>query len=69
MINLVTCIPAFAEMATLAYIGPGAGLSAIGALLALLFAVIVALFGFVWYPIRRVYRSFKRNSDMETTVE
>ena len=35
-----------------AYIGPGAGLSAIGSLLALVAAVFVAIFGFLWYPIK-----------------
>ncbi len=44
-----------------AYIGPGAGLSALGALLAVSVAVIVALFGFVWYPLRRLLRTMKRN--------
>ena len=34
-----------------AYIGPGAGLSAIGALLALVAAVAVAIVGFVWFPV------------------
>lgn len=43
-----------------AYIGPGAGLSAFGALLALVVTVIVAIFGFVWYPIKRLARSLKR---------
>jgi hypothetical protein len=42
-----------------AYIGPGAGLSAIGAFLALLVGVIVAFFGFIWYPLRRLLRKRK----------
>ncbi len=37
-----------------AYVGPGAGLSALGALLALLAAIVVAIFGFFWYPIKRL---------------
>ena len=37
-----------------AYIGPGAGLSAIGTVLALLGAVLVAIVGFVWYPLKRL---------------
>lgn len=39
-----------------AYIGPGAGLSAIGSLLALLLAVFVAIVGFFWYPIKRLIK-------------
>lgn len=42
--------------AVLAYIGPGAGLSAIAAFFAALAGIIVALLGFVWYPIKRLLR-------------
>jgi hypothetical protein len=38
----------------LAYVGPGAGLSAIGAFLALIVGVILAFFGFIWYPLKRL---------------
>ena len=40
----------------LAYVGPGAGLSAIGSLLALAAAVLLMIVGFVWYPVKRVMR-------------
>ncbi|MEM7522787.1 MAG: hypothetical protein AAF360_03325 [Pseudomonadota bacterium] len=39
-----------------AYIGPGAGLSAIGTLLALFAAVLLAVVGFLWYPLKRLMR-------------
>ena len=39
-----------------AYLGPGAGLSALGAFLALLLGVILAFVGFVWYPVKRFLR-------------
>jgi hypothetical protein len=42
-----------------AYIGPGAGLSAIGAFLALIIGVILAFFGFIWYPVKRLLRKGK----------
>ncbi len=38
----------------LAYIGPGAGLSAIGTVVALVAAVAFAIVGFVWYPLKRL---------------
>lgn len=47
-------------MSTLAYIGPGGALSAVGTLLALLAAVALALVGFLWYPIKRLLRSRRR---------
>jgi hypothetical protein len=37
-----------------AYIGPGAGLGAIGAVIALFAAIALAVVGFVWYPIKRL---------------
>jgi hypothetical protein len=45
--------------ASFAYVGPGAGLSAIGAFLALIAAVLTAVVGFIWYPIKRVVRFFR----------
>jgi hypothetical protein len=49
-----------------AYIGPGAGLSAIGALLALLAVAVLAAVGFVWYPIKRLMRRRKAVGLTET---
>lgn len=40
----------------IAYIGPGAGLTAIGTFLALVAGLLVAIVGFVWYPIKRLIR-------------
>jgi amino acid transporter len=47
-------------VASHAYIGPGAGLSAIGTLLALIATVVVAIFGFVWFPVKRMLRNLKK---------
>lgn len=44
----------------IAYVGPGAGLSAIGAFLAMIAGLFVAIVGFIWYPIKRLLRSVKR---------
>ena len=42
-----------------AYVGPGAGLSAIGTLLVLLAAVLLAIVGFVWFPVKCLVRKLK----------
>lgn len=39
-----------------AYIGPGMGLTAIGSCLALVAAILAAVLGFLWYPIKRIMR-------------
>ena len=49
----------FTPVAAHAYIGPGAGLSALGSLLALLGAVLLIVVGFIWYPVKRVIRRWK----------
>lgn len=48
-----------------AYIGPGAGLTAIGSFIALIFAVLVAIVGFLWYPIKRMLKKRKNNEGNE----
>ncbi|MCH8201833.1 MAG: hypothetical protein IH996_01865 [Proteobacteria bacterium] len=45
----------------MSYIGPGAGLTAIGTVLALIGAVVLAIFGFVWYPIKRYMRKRRQS--------
>jgi hypothetical protein len=39
----------------LAYIGPGMGAGTLGVLLGLLGSVLLALFAFFWYPIKRLF--------------
>ena len=53
----VSCIGLMPTSAD-AYIGPGAGLSAIGSLVALLGAVLLVIVGFVWYPVKRLMRKW-----------
>ncbi|MFB6273366.1 MAG: hypothetical protein ABEL51_10785 [Salinibacter sp.] len=45
----------------LAYGGPGSVISGIGALLAAVAALLASLFGFVWFPLKRLYQ--KMTSD------
>jgi hypothetical protein len=52
----------------LSYIGPGGALSAIGSLLALLAATVLALLGFVWYPIKRLLRALGRGKATSATT-
>ena len=47
----------FAPETAYAYGGPGSVISGIGALLAAIGAVIAAIFGFLWFPIKRLFTS------------
>ena len=50
----ITALLAAAPQLAHAYIGPGAGITAIGTVIALLGAVLLAIVGFVWYPVKRL---------------
>lgn len=52
-----------------AYVGPGAGLGAVGALLALVGMAILMVVGFVWYPAKRLMRSLGRRGTDQTEVD
>lgn len=53
--SALTLIP----LPALAYIGPGAGLSAIGSILAFLGVIALMILGFVWYPLKRLFRRIR----------
>ncbi|MEZ5863116.1 MAG: hypothetical protein R3D25_03230 [Geminicoccaceae bacterium] len=65
LVALVLLVPSLAH----AYIGPGAGITAIGSLLALVGAVLLALVGFVWYPIKRLRRGRAKTASQGETVD
>jgi len=46
--------------AAFAYVGPGASVAAIGGALALVAGAILAVAGFVWYPIKRFLRFIRQ---------
>jgi len=58
--TLVFCLAWLAPDSAHAYIGPGAGISAIGSLLTLIAAVLLAIVGFVWYPVKRLLKSRRK---------
>ncbi len=58
-------ISLFATAAS-AYVGPGAGLTAIGTVLALVAAAVLAIAGFVWYPVKRLLGRRRAPASVET---
>ena len=48
--------------AALAYVGPGLGLGALSSFFALVGAVFLGIVGFIWYPIKRLLRMFRRTA-------
>jgi Kef-type K+ transport system membrane component KefB len=62
---LLTVALLLAPDAALAYGGPGSVISGIGAVLAALGALLAALLGFVWYPLKRLYRYVAETEEPE----
>ena len=52
----------------MAYIGPGAGLGSLGALLGILGALLLLVIGFVWYPSRRLARAWRGRRRRKTAA-
>lgn len=61
---LLLALPQSAE----AYIGPGAGIGAIGTAVALMGALILIVVGFVWYPVKRFLR-FRKSTNASDESE
>jgi hypothetical protein len=60
LIMIVALGALFFPWPVLAYLGPGGAITSIGALLAVIAGIIAAIFGFLWYPIRRLIRKWKK---------
>ena len=52
-----------------AYVGPGAGLGAIGALIALIAALGYTFWGLVWYPLRHLIFKLSKRRAKDTVEE
>jgi hypothetical protein len=46
-----------------AYIGPGLGAGTLGVILGLLGSVLIAIFAFFWYPIKRTFKKWTASGD------
>ena len=53
-LGLAASLGAFAPPA-LAYVGPGAGLGVIGTLFGIVAAIVLAMVGLLWYPLKRAF--------------
>lgn len=52
-----------------AYVGPGAGLGAIVATLAVVLAIVLLIAGFLWFPIKRALRKRRAKTGPVETSE
>ena len=48
-----------------AYLGPGVGGGVIAATIGIIVAIFVALFGIIWFPLKRLIKKIKTNQDKQ----
>ena len=67
MLKLIFCLFVFCLIATssFAYIGPGVGIGAIAATLGVIVAIFAALFGLIWFPVKRLLKKRKEKIDQQ----
>ena len=52
-----------------AYVGPGLGAGAIGMILGVIASILLAIFAIFWYPIKRIFKSKKKDNAEGASVE
>ena len=60
---LLAAVAVLVPEAALAYGGPGSVISGIGAFLAAVAALLATLFGFIWFPLKRLYKSWTEEEE------
>jgi len=65
-LSVAAALCAFSAAPAHAYLGPGGAVSGIGALLALIGAIIVAMVGFVWFPVKRMLAKKRQRETPES---
>ncbi|MDE1467573.1 hypothetical protein [Aurantiacibacter sp. D1-12] len=69
-VTVPTCVAlvAFGESPAHAYMGAGAGLSAIGSMISFLGVLFLMVFGFIWFPLKRAFKKATgKNEDSAAT--
>ena len=59
MRSIILIVLILTSMTANAYVGPGLGLGVLGVLLGAVLAVILAVAGVVWYPVKRLLKKIK----------
>ncbi len=60
-LSLVALLVLFSAPA-MAYVGPGLGMGVIGTIFGVLAAIVLALFGLFWYPLKRAFSKKKADA-------
>ncbi|MGD9331302.1 MAG: hypothetical protein PVJ53_08310 [Desulfobacterales bacterium] len=63
---LVVSLVLLSPMSAKAYVGPGLGAGTIGVVLGVIGSIFIALFAFLWYPIKRIFKKKKKSKTQDT---
>ena len=57
------CMPSFA------YLGPGVGGGFIAATIGIIVAIFAALFGLIWFPLKRLFKKKKEKKQQQNKID
>tara|TARA_Y100001958_G_C20894936_1_gene319538 strand:- start:149 stop:364 length:216 start_codon:yes stop_codon:yes gene_type:complete len=71
MFKLVSFLIIFCLIATssFAYLGPGVGGGVIAATIGIIIAIFAALFGLIWFPLKRLFKKRKENKNKQNKID
>jgi len=65
LLLVALCVLYLGTSPAYAYVGPGSGVTVIGAALSLVGGILLAIVGFVWYPIKRLLKRSRQRSQAQ----
>ena len=63
VISVICAAIVFLPFMAYAYVGPGLGLGALGAILGILLSVFLAVIAIFWYPIKRLFGKRRKKKE------
>ena len=66
---LITFLFFFLTSASYSYLGPGVGGGIIAATLGVIIAILAAIFGLIWFPIRKMLIKKKNNKNHKKKID
>ena len=66
---LIILILFFFTNPSFSYLGPGVGGGIIAATLGVIIAILAAIFGLIWFPIRKIFIKKKNNKDHKKKID
>lgn len=68
-LNLITIFFLLISSPSFAYLAPGVGAGAVAATIGVVVAIFAALFGLIWFPIKRLLKKKKEKKINNTKVD